>query len=236
MEHYIIFTDGACQGNPGPGGWAAIIASPEGQVWELGGFEPATTNNRMELRATLEALRSIPRDTKAKSIHLYTDSQYVIQGITSWIHGWEARGWITKDGKPVSHGELWRELKAAADSAPVKIEWRYVAGHSAYPGNERCDRIAVGFTKGTNPHLFRGERKDYRVDLTSLPPITPFGKPPKSNGVPYYLSVIDGQIFRDKSWPECEARVKGLKGIKFKKVKDSEEETRTLTQWGIKNK
>jgi len=230
---FIVFTDGACQGNPGPGGWAAIVASPEGEVWELGGGTQNTTNNRMELQATLEALLSIPEASAATKVLLYTDSKYVIQGITEWIHGWEARGWLTKDGKDVSHKDLWLNLKSAVNKLTIPVEWKHIAGHSAFPGNERCDRIAVAYTRGGDAGLYRGPRQKYLVDLTSLPVDLPPGHrvPPKD---PFYLSVIDGQIFRDRDWPTCEARVKGRQGVKFKKVRDTDEESRVLTQWGIK--
>lgn len=228
---YRIFTDGACTGNPGPGGWGAIVSTPDGKVWELGGSENPTTNNRMELQAAFEALRSIVNLPPAP-VEIYTDSKYVIQGITAWIFGWEKRGWVNQEGNPVSHSDLWKELRVLTKQFRAKIDWLYIAGHSAFPGNERCDRIAVAFAKNTKINLFHGERKNYAVDLDSIPPVED-PNAPKPKGDPYYLSYVDGELFRDKTWSACESRVKGKKAVKFKKVRDSAEEARVLKEWGI---
>lgn len=136
-----IYTDGACSGNPGPGGWAAILV--HGQVEkELTGRESPTTNNRMELMAAiagLEALKS-PCD-----IDLYTDSTYVQKGITEWVHGWQARGWKTADKKPVKNDDLWKRLLAA--TTPHTIRWHWVRGHNGHDYNERADKLAVAAIK-----------------------------------------------------------------------------------------
>ncbi len=147
-DKVIIFTDGACSGNPGPGGWAAILVSPLGKVREIGGSEAHTTNNKMELTATLEALRmlSAVKKLSTKEIQLYTDSKYVIQGITQWVHGWKRNGWKTAEGKDVSNRELWIALDEMVRG--FQVEWLYVPGHSGFPGNERCDEIAVAYSKG----------------------------------------------------------------------------------------
>ena len=131
-----IFTDGACKGNPGPGGWGAIIRSGEREK-ELSGGEALTTNNRMELMAAIRALEALKRPCE---VRLYTDSIYVRDGITKWIHGWRRNGWRTADRKPVKNAELWQALERAA--AAHKIEWRWVKGHSGHPENERADRLA----------------------------------------------------------------------------------------------
>jgi ribonuclease HI len=132
----VIYTDGACKGNPGPGGWGAWLTSG-GHEKELFGGAPSTTNNRMELTAVIEALASLKRTS---DVALYTDSEYVKNGITSWIHGWKARGWKTADKKPVKNVDLWQRLDALA--ALHHVQWRWVRGHAGDPGNERADALA----------------------------------------------------------------------------------------------
>jgi len=136
MSDVVIYTDGACRGNPGPGGWGAWLQSGEHEK-ELFGGEKLTTNNRMELTAVIEALGSLK---KRCSVTVYTDSEYVKNGITTWIHGWKARGWKTADRKPVKNVELWQRLDAL--NAAHSVHWRWVKGHAGDPGNERADRLA----------------------------------------------------------------------------------------------
>ena len=131
-----IYTDGACRGNPGPGGWGAVLLH-NGRERELSGADPATTNNRMELTAVIEALAALKRPVKAR---IYTDSQYVRLGILEWVANWKKRGWKTADRKPVKNQDLWERLDALA--ATHDLEWHWVKGHSGVPGNERCDALA----------------------------------------------------------------------------------------------
>ena len=131
-----IFTDGACSGNPGPGGWGAILRFGERER-ELSGAEPATTNNRMELMAAIAALEALKRPCL---VHLTTDSNYVRDGVTKWIHGWKKNGWRTADKKPVKNIELWQRLDAAR--AAHEGHWHWVKGHSGHPENERADQLA----------------------------------------------------------------------------------------------
>jgi ribonuclease HI len=131
-----IYTDGACRGNPGPGGWAAVL-SADGREKEISGAQLHTTNNRMELQAVIEALQALKRPLE---VRLYTDSQYVRRGILEWLPQWKARGWKTADRKPVKNQDLWQQLEAAA--AQHRIEWHWVPGHAGVPGNERCDALA----------------------------------------------------------------------------------------------
>jgi ribonuclease HI len=131
-----IFTDGACSGNPGPGGWGALLRF-DGKEKELSGYEPATTNNRMELTAVIEALRALKRPVAAR---VHTDSQYVQKGISEWIHGWKKRGWKTADRQPVKNADLWQTLDGL--SANHKIEWLWVRGHAGHVENERVDALA----------------------------------------------------------------------------------------------
>jgi ribonuclease HI len=131
-----VYTDGACRGNPGPGGWGAILRSGE-HVREISGADAATTNNRMELSAVIGALQALKRRVQVK---LYTDSQYVRQGVLEWLPGWKARGWKTADKRPVKNRDLWEVLDA--EIIKHDIEWHWVKGHSGVPGNERADALA----------------------------------------------------------------------------------------------
>jgi ribonuclease HI len=135
-DDVIIYTDGACSGNPGPGGWGAIL-SARGHEREICGGEPNTTNNRMEMMAAIRALEALKRPCR---VELYTDSQYLRQGITEWLQGWKARGWKTADKKPVKNEDLWRELDEAR--ARHEVSWRWVKGHAGHPMNERADALA----------------------------------------------------------------------------------------------
>jgi ribonuclease HI len=131
-----IFTDGACRGNPGPGGWAALLRTGDKER-EISGGEAHTTNNRMELRAAIEALNALKRPCL---VELHSDSQYVRDGITRWIHGWQRNGWRTADRKPVKNADLWQELLDA--EARHDVKWHWVKGHSGHPENDRVDELA----------------------------------------------------------------------------------------------
>jgi len=131
-----IATDGACKGNPGPGGWGALLRMGNTEK-ELAGGEALTTNNRMELRAAIEGLSAL---TRPCHVILSTDSRYVMDGLTKWIHGWQRNGWKTADKKPVKNADLWQALLAAAK--PHRIDWMWVKGHAGHPDNERADRLA----------------------------------------------------------------------------------------------
>ncbi|MBZ6076016.1 ribonuclease HI [Microvirga puerhi] len=136
-ERVTIYTDGACSGNPGPGGWGAILIF-KGVEKEISGGEPDTTNNRMELRAAIEGLSALKRSC---TVDLFTDSQYVRQGITAWMHNWKRRGWRTADNKPVKNEDLWRALDEAAGRH--QVAWHWVKGHADDPTNVRVDQLAV---------------------------------------------------------------------------------------------
>ncbi len=131
-----VYTDGACKGNPGPGGWGVLLRW-NGHEKELFGGEPHTTNNRMELRAVIEALAALKRDS---SVRLHTDSKYVLDGITTWIHNWKKRGWKTAGKKPVKNVDLWQQLDALARQ--YTVTWVWVKGHAGHDGNERADALA----------------------------------------------------------------------------------------------
>lgn len=222
-----IYTDGASKGNPGRGGWGALVADAQ-TVCELGGSEAHTTNNRMELMAAIEAL-TYAATLPAQPIALHTDSSYVINGITKWVKGWRSRGWVTKDKKPVLNQDLWQALMAAESACGGKVSWRYVGGHIGIVGNERVDTIASDFAVGERVDLYCGLRAGYEVDIT----VTLHNEEKKekktatksrSNAKAYsYVSKVDGNIVTHKTWGECEARVRG-KQARFKKATSAAEE------------
>ena len=236
-----IFTDGACSGNPGPGGWGSVVATADGRVRELGGAVGATTNNRMEMTAVLEGLLAVRALSGAAIVH--SDSTYVLGGITSWIAGWKRRGWTTAAGEPVKNEDLWRALDAAvAQRGLGGVEWRWVRGHAGHDANERCDEIAVAFSRRRPIDLYAGALLAYPHG-SLLPSDVPYAavkkKPSGASakasapaGPATYLSALDGKIERHGSWKECEARVKG-RPAKFKKVRSAEEERATLKGWGL---
>ena len=137
MKKVTIFTDGGCHGNPGPGAWAALLRHGQ-HTKEISGGEPATTNNRMEIRAAIEGLSALKEPCE---VSLHTDSQYLRLGITEWITIWKARGWITTTRKPVKNADLWRELDA--QTRRHKVSWKWLKGHAGHPENERCDALAA---------------------------------------------------------------------------------------------
>jgi ribonuclease HI len=241
----LIFTDGACTGNPGPGGWASIVSLPDGMIHELGGGARDTTNNRMEMAATIRALAML-EPTEPCTIVLYTDSTYVIRGITQWIWGWRSRGWKTAEGKEVANQDLWEELlRQVTRLKPATIDWKYVRGHSGFPGNERCDEIAVSFAKSKREQLYVGPRDGYFVDLNEVPDEDALPEPKKSGGSSggskgsgssgpvTYLAYRGGVVTRYATWAACERHVKGQSNVKFKKAKSSHEEKEVLKSWGL---
>lgn len=241
----VCYCDGACTGNPGPGGWGAIVLTPDGQVRELGAAADPTTNNRMELSGAIYALNLV-RGQKTHPVRIYTDSSYVIQGITDWVHSWKRRGWVKVDGQPVVNRDLWTELDRLVDArrATGPASFLHVRGHSGVPGNERCDRISVAFASGNRPGLYRGPVSEYRIDLTPPEPVeagegdAPKPRPtwrdkpkvdPKSVS---YLSLVDGQLKRHRTWDECKLLVNGRSNAKYKKCTSPTEEQTTLASWG----
>ncbi len=236
----LIFTDGACSGNPGPGGWAAVVTTPDGKVKELGGGTAATTNNQMEMLATIQALREVR--TKPGPIYFYTDSTYVIRGITQWIWGWRKRGWKTAEGNEVSNKEFWQDLfslvmdrNSTFSAEEAKIHWLYSRGHVGTPGNERCDVIAVAFSKKQWIDLYEGSLLKYPIAIYDVPEDgeLPEMRPKQEKKQAYsYLSMVAGQVYRHRDWGSCERRVKGQSGAKFKKAMSESEESSILKEWG----
>ena len=228
----LIYTDGACSGNPGPGGWAAIILDRAGRVRELGGSCGRTTNNRMELTAAIEALRAAA-DSRGRAA-LYSDSSYLVAGVTRWLPEWKSRGWARKDGAAILNRDLWEELDRLVSRQG--ISWNYVRGHKGHAGNSRCDEIAVAFSKGEVLQLYDGPVSGCPVDLTPPKPQAlplPSGRRPagvKKAG--WYLSLLDGRLEKHRTWADCRARVHG-RPARFKKVGTREEEAALLDKWGL---
>lgn len=226
-----IFTDGSSRGNPGPGGFGAIVRTDK-HVTELGGREEPTTNNRMELLAAITALEWVKLEKLEKEpARLFSDSKYVIQGITSWVSGWERNGWKTAGKKDVENRDLWERLSRVVKG--LSVQWNYVQGHAGHPGNERCDEIATSYADMIDPHLYIGPRDKYMVDLDAKP-VEKVAKKKSSSAKAYsYLSYVDGELLIHKTWAECESHVKGKKNAKFKKSISAENEKEIIAEWGV---
>jgi len=205
-----IFTDGAARGNPGPGGWGAIVVTDD-TATELGGREDHTTNNRMELSAVISALDSIQAD---KDITIYTDSAYVVNGITRWVKGWEKNNWKTSQKEDVLNKDLWEKLVERVGHKV--IHWKLIKGHSGTSGNERCDVIATSFADNTPIVLYNGSKERYGINLLIKESQAEHKSKSKSKAYSY-VSKVNGVIQTHKSWEETKARVNGVSGAKYKK-------------------
>lgn len=243
----VAFTDGAAKGNPGPGGWGAVLLLGDAAVRELGASGGHTTNNRMEITAALavlEWLAEAPGEAPS-SVTIVTDSSYVLRGVTEWVTNWKRRGWKTQDGGDVANRDLWERLDAAA-TACRHLRWRHVPGHAGYPGNERADEIASSFAVRKDPGLFSGPYEGYPHDLRELPapgsPIRsvkkgtkPVGKGGGAKGggsAHSYVSLVDGVVTTHRTWAECERRVKGRSGARFRKTTSAADERALVAEWG----
>ncbi len=243
----VVFCDGASKGNPGPGGWGVVIVTPDGGVTELGGRDAHTTNNKMELTGAISALAEL-RDI-AGPVAMYTDSTYVIKGIREWIWAWRRRGWKTAEGKDVLNRELWERLGDLVSArGKAAITWHYVRGHIGIPGNERVDEIADGLAQGQPIELYVGALSNYRLPVLDLPDDTDVparskaspGTAPRSSSssgskakAHSYLSVVDGKPMRHATWADCERRVKGRSGARFKKAVSAADEVAILRSWQV---
>ncbi len=238
LPHIIIYTDGSCRGNPGPGGWGALVATPD-HVTELGGREAHTTNNRMELVAAIRALGFVRDLGDAFQIDMRPDSKYTINGITSWVFGWQKNGWRNNQKEPVLNRELWEELVRVVSDLEMsgsKISWTYARGHAGIPGNERADEIATTYADGNTPELFNAARATYPVSLElTTPNLPPHAKKktPKSAKAYSYLSLVGGVLTKHATWAECERVVKGAPGAKFKKTHSADDEKAVIASWGL---
>lgn len=229
-KEVIIYTDGSSRGNPGPGGYGFICIYPndadEMRIDEEGGREELTTNNRMELKAVIEALKFFDgyyaKNTEI-SYEIRLDSSYVLNGATKWLHGWKAKNWISSTKEEVKNIDLWQEMDSVLKGKEIK--WTLLKGHSEIYGNERCDEIATSFADGKTPELYSGFLAEYK-DAEELLMINVRSqqhegkvknKSNKSSPTYSYVSKVNGKIHLDKTWEECKNRVHKTKGALYKK-------------------
>ncbi|MDB5239235.1 MAG: ribonuclease [Candidatus Parcubacteria bacterium] len=231
-----IFTDGSSRGNPGPGGWGALVIAEDTVpcVKELGGGEADTTNNRMEIKAAIEGLRHSDKNSK---IIVNTDSSYLINGITKWVKGWKRNGWKTKTKDEVLNRDLWEELHDLAEGRT--ITWSYVGGHVGVLGNERCDHIATAFADGRELKLYDGPLAGYDlpnvldVSRNEMKAVTKKSSSSHSRAPAHsYVSSVGGVIETHRTWAECEKRVKGARGARYKKSTSAENEASIIEEFG----
>lgn len=244
-----IFTDGSSRGNPGPGGWGTIIisnnqspttSSSTDLVVELGGSETRTTNNKMELMAAAEGLRKASelfrKVPQPFEVTVYTDSSYLINGITKWISGWKRNGWMTKIKEDVSNKDVWMMIDEAMKG--IKVSWKYVGGHAGVEGNERCDVIATTFADGEPTTLYNGPLSGYilpnilNVSHSPLKLAEKKSSSSHSKAKAYsYVSAVGGVVQIHHTWADCEKRVKGTKGARFKKAISRDDEARLRAEF-----
>lgn len=252
----IIYTDGSSLGNPGPGGFGAVIVFlGKDHVVELGGGIRGTTNNRMELTAIAQSLGYLQQNGVSSDtpITIYTDSSYAINGITKWIHGWQKKKWVTMNKTPVLNVDLWQEI-AGLIKHFSKLSFTHVRGHAGVWGNERCDYIATEFASGKSPRLFHGGLATYDSRIIPLgspahkkyPAYTtegtiPVSKTTKSSsksgkkktgsGKAYsYVALVNGKIYTFEDWESCKVAVYG-RSAKFKKALTKHEEEKLIKEW-----
>jgi ribonuclease HI len=229
------------------------VVTPDDHVTELGGGEPHTTNNRMELTSAIEGLRYVA--DHSAPVAIYTDSSYVLKGITQWVWNWQRRGWKTAAGGEVLNRDLWEALSALVQTrGRGHVAWHWVRGHDGTAGNERVDEIAVAFSRGRAETLYDGSLAAYSRTVLELPDPLHLNHSSRdvvgrSNGsvtrpssgaakktAPYsYLSVIDGVLERHATWADCERRVKGRTGARFKKALSAADEVSILRGWGLES-
>ncbi|MFA7193737.1 MAG: ribonuclease HI [Candidatus Paceibacterota bacterium] len=233
MKIATIFTDGASRGNPGPGGWGSII-SFNGEILEIGGRESKTTNNRMELTAVTSALSGLVETKKTENVIIFTDSSYVLNGSTKWIHGWKRNDWKKQDKSEVLNKDLWEKMDFLLEN--LNVEWNLVAGHAGVAGNERCDVIATSFADNNPIDLYSGPADKYFVDIKNIAPLA-VNKDAKNRAKTKaysYLSLINGELVKHSTWAECEERVRGVKGAKYRKSISPQDEMDIIAEWNGK--
>ena len=243
-----IYTDGACSGNPGPGGWA-YLARHENDVWAAAGPDRTTTNNRMEMLAVVEALRSVrARSLEAQPVVVFTDSSYVLKGIQEWMPAWIKRGWKKVDGTDVLNRDLWELLSNECQG--LKLEWSLVPGHSGVVGNEFVDAWSVEAAQTLKSRegswslesfemrdafaTWPTERRSKKRSTSPSASTSARGSSKSDGGKAFYVSLVKGELVRHATWPECEARVKGTAGARFKKVSGETELAEVLKGWSRK--
>lgn len=235
-KELIIYTDGASRGNPGKGGWAAILMTDK-EVVEIAGARNPATNNQMELEAVVQSLALAVKKYKGYSVVLHADSAYVLNGLNSWLDGWVRNNWITATTKkPVENKVYWQKLLTLRDALGRDLHLVKVAGHSGHEYNDRCDELAVAAALGKKPILFKGAYTTYIGQLAEHPPKSAPKKassPNKGKDAYSYVSLVNGKVYTDKTWAACEKRVKGAKGAKYKKVFSKAEETELVQDYTL---
>lgn len=232
-DKITIFSDGAAKGNPGRGGFGAVISYPD-RIVEIGAHKTRTTNNEMELTAAVEALKVVA-GTK-EPVAIYTDSKYVVEGATGWVFGWLKNGWKTKADTDVVNKELWQELLPLLKK--VNIEWNKVPGHVGIVGNERADTIASDFAEHGTFNLYNGPKSGYEFNIedTSFDKVKAKersdARKRSAQKAFSYVSAVDGVVLIHQTWTECEKRVKGKKGVRFKKSLDAGNEREIVREFG----
>jgi ribonuclease HI len=220
-----VFTDGSSRGNPGPGGWGAILVV-EDKVVELGGRDNETTNNRMELTAVIEALKYLKDE---HDIEINTDSAYVLNGSTRWVKGWQKNNWKTSTKDDVLNKDLWEQMLELMTHR--NLSWNLIKGHSGHSANERCDIIATSFADGSPAVLYNGSRERYGVSVAEVVQKTEGTKSKSKTKAYSYVSMVDDEIQVHKTWDECKARVSGKSGARFKKSTSPQNEEEIIEEF-----
>jgi ribonuclease HI len=216
MNSVDIITDGACSGNPGRGGWAAIVIDGSHHT-EYSGADTHTTNNRMELQAAITGLQQAPAQ---RALRVITDSQYLINGITKWVKGWQKNGWKTREGQPVENRDLW-ELLITVNGPHVS--WQHVKGHTGHPLNERANTLAQQQAgSGSGSPLSTPAHASTQTTIHTI-------------GFPCYLSLIGSNLQRHATWESCQRTVHGVSGAKFKKVANQQQLDAQLQLWKVRS-
>ena len=228
MTETTIFTDGAARGNPGPGGFGAILVTDD-MVVELGGREEHTTNNRMEL---LAAISGLEKTNEEKKIIIYTDSVYVLSGSTRWVSGWQKNGWKTSKKEDVLNRDLWERM--ILYTSGKKIDWRLLKGHSGISPNERCDVIATSFADKKAIVLYVGAKERYGVSLVVPDRNQMSAKKPSRVYAHSYVSSVGGLTQVHKTWGDCREHVLGVSGARYKKARSPEEEAEIIKEFSEK--
>lgn len=235
-KELVIYTDGASRGNPGPGGWGAVILV-DGYAMEVAGSAKKATNNQMELQAVLEVLSDSGARAHKGSVSVLSDSAYVVNGLNSWVYGWEKKGWVTMAKTPVENKAIWQELLVLLKEYGDRLTIAKVKGHGGELYNERCDELAVAAALGKKEKHFKGSQKEYDAFLKEIGTTAKKANPKKKKkdtGPAYsYVSLVDGKVYIDKTWTACEKRVKGKKGAKYQKVFSKIEETELVQDYTL---
>jgi len=233
IESMRIFTDGASRGNPGPGGWGAVCIDFEAQtVTEYGGREDNTTNNRMELTAIAEALHHVPEEMQ---VTVFTDSGYVVKGVTRWIKNWRRNNWQTTQKTDVLNRDVWERLDH--ELSRCTVSWKHIGGHVGLPGNERADDIATAYADNKTIELYEGSIGSYGVDImqsvedSGKKDARSAAKSRRAQKAYSYVSKVDDDIQTHATWEETEKRVTGVSGARFKKSVSSEDEAAIIREF-----